>query len=89
MNDEMLTYEEVGALIGRQRRIGNIYIDIYPSGLGGRYQAFITTPDVNLFLETPITVRIEGIITFYERIHPDVYAAYKNGNINKMEIYKP
>lgn len=74
----MLTYEEVGAMIGRQRKIGNIYLDIYPSGLGGRYQAFITTPTLNHFVETPETVRIEGIVTFYERIHPDVYEAYKN-----------
>jgi len=81
MEKKINSYDEIATLIGRQRKIGNVFVDIFDSGVGGRYRAFITTTDCNFMIETPLTIEPEGIVTFYERILPDVYAAYKESLI--------
>lgn len=43
-------------------------VKIDTGGIGGRYRAFIDTPNHNVMVQTPDTVPKEGPLTFYDRI---------------------
>lgn len=75
MYNEILT-----ALKNNRTRFGPIKVFIDTGGIGGRYRAFINTPNYNTMVGTPDLVDIEGILTFYERIASklvDVLYEYK------------
>ena len=55
---------------------GPIKVSIDTGGIGGRYRAFIQTPDYNTMVETPDTVNKEGILSFYDRLTPALAEEY-------------
>jgi len=58
-------------------KFGNITVEILQSGLGRRYQAFITTPTYTTMRETPEQMDTEGILSFIDRIYFDVWKIYR------------
>ena len=56
----------------RETLLYGVKIDIRADGPGGRYFAYVTGPEINSILETPLTVHTEGFLSFCERIAPQV-----------------
>lgn len=73
-----MTYVWLEKNILYQRKFGNVTIDIFKDGYGGRYNAYLKAPGITKIVGTPATVGTEGIITFRDRLLTETYGFIKD-----------
>ena len=83
-NPGPLAHNQKGSMMNIERELASnktvffaqsgekIRITIQCSGLGGRYQAFVKTPTYNTVISTPESVDVEGPLSFYSRLAPQL-----------------